>query len=311
MTEQRGARATEPVWLDAARLPACLRDLPYPPAGLWYLGDSTTLEGAPKRHVAIVGTREATAYGERVAARLAGACARAGLVVVSGLARGVDAAAHRAAIKGGQTIAVMGTGVDVPYPTGHRALHAEVQKAGAVVSEMEPGRHAGPGCFPRRNRLIAGLADVVVVIEAGHQSGAMNTANHALELGRVVAAVPGQIDDPRSAGVNSLLRDGASYIGDVDDLLALFKLSTPKSGGSEMSGANMSPTDAALLSLLGGVEQDLELLAFQAGMTARHVAQRLVALEIDGLVEKGQAGYRLASAAESVSGWKSRSFRSP
>lgn len=280
---------------------------------MWCLGDSAALEGAPKRHVAIVGTREATAYGERVAARLAGACARAGLVVVSGLARGVDAAAHRAAIKGffGKTIAVMGTGVDVPYPTGHRALHAEVQKAGAVVSEMEPGRHAGPGCFPRRNRLIAGLADVVVVIEAGHQSGAMNTANHALELGRVVAAVPGQIDDPRSAGVNSLLRDGASYIGDVDDLLALFKLSTPKGGWSDASCANMSPTDASLLSLLGGVEQDLELLAFQAGMTARHVAQRLVALEIDGLVEKGQAGYRLASAAESVSGWKSKSLRNP
>jgi DNA processing protein len=219
-------------------------------------------------------------------------------VVVSGLARGVDAAAHRGAMEaGGQTIAVMGTGADVPYPAGHRVLHAEVAASGAVLSEMELGATAGPGCFPRRNRLIAALARVTVVVEAGHKSGAINTASQALDLGRAVAAVPGPIDDSRTAGSNRLLHDGAHVIGGVDDLLELFELSTVKSGYSSGGARQLGPADAALLGLLGPAEQNLEQIAFQAGMSGRQAAERLLKLEIEGVVERVGAGYRLAPSA--------------
>ena len=199
--------------------PSALRDLPDPPATLWALGDPMMLV---RPVVAIVGTRRATPYGERITRELAGALSRAGVCIVSGLARGVDAAAHRAAlVEGGRTVAVMGTGVDVPYPVGHRALHAEIAARGLVLSERPPASRAQRGCFPRRNRIIAALADVTIVVEAGRTSGALITARHALELGRDVAAVPGPIDAPASAGSNTLLRDGAILIADVADALAL------------------------------------------------------------------------------------------
>jgi DNA processing protein len=227
-----------PRWVPARDLPAAFGELSHPPAGLWCHGDADDLLGAPARHVAIVGTREASSYGVRTATRLATACAKAGLVVVSGLARGVDAAAHEAALRaGGRTVAVLGTGIDVPYPVGHRALMATIARQGLVVSESEPGTLARAGCFPRRNRLIAALCRVTVVVEAGFKSGAINTAGQALELGRTVAAVPGQIDDPRAAGANGLCRDGAQVICSVEDLLSLFDLSTmPGLEGSPANG---------------------------------------------------------------------------
>ena len=235
-----------PRWIPARDLPAAFGELPHPPAGLWCHGDADDLLGAPGRHVAIVGTREASAYGIRSATRLAAACARAGLVVVSGLARGVDAAAHVAAMGvGGRTIAVLGTGVDVPYPVGHRSLLAEITRKGLAVSESELGTLAQAGCFPRRNRLIAALCHVTVVVEAGFKSGALNTATQALELGRIVAAVPGQIDDPRAAGANSLCRDGAQVICSVEDVLSLFDLCTgPYPVGSPADSAVDGPAEA-------------------------------------------------------------------
>jgi DNA processing protein len=215
-----------PRWVAAEALPTALCNVSLPPAGLWVLGDVAALTGAPDRHVAIVGTREATPYGIRAATDLATACARAGLVVVSGLARGIDAAAHRAALEaGGETIAVQGTGVDVPYPVSHRALHALLARRGTVISEVEPGTSAFRGCFPRRNRLIAALSKIVVVVEAGHKSGAINTASHALELNGTVAAVPGRIDVPQSAGANQLIFDGAQMIRSPADLFTLFGVS--------------------------------------------------------------------------------------
>ena len=212
--------------LPAAALPAALGELSRPIAMLWCIGERRLLDGASDRHVAIVGTREASPYGVRTAERLAAACARAGLVVVSGLARGVDAAAHRAALgAGGATIGVQGTGADVPYPASHRALHAAVARGGLVISEMEPGTGATPGCFPRRNRIIAALCRVTLVVEAGYRSGAINTASHALDLGRTVAAVPGRVDEERAAGSNCLIRDGAQVITEVEDLLTLMGVS--------------------------------------------------------------------------------------
>ncbi len=240
MTTGRGTGSPPaPSFRDAASLPGCLGELSHPPAGLWCTGDVGLLGGAPDRLVAIVGTREASAYGVRTATRLAESCVRAGLVVVSGLARGVDAAAHEAALRaGGKTIAVLGTGVDVPYPVGHRSLLHAISRHGLALSEVEPGTRAAPGCFPRRNRIIAALSKVTVVVEAGFKSGAINTASHALELGRTVAAVPGPIDDPRSSGANGLIRDGAQVICSVDELLSLFSLSTEERRAGARSEGN-------------------------------------------------------------------------
>jgi DNA processing protein len=238
--------------------------------------------------VAIVGTREASAYGERTAGRFARAASRAGLTVVSGLARGVDAAAHRGAMEaGGATVAVLGTGVDVPYPAGHRSLHDEIQRQGLVISEVEPGTRAFPGCFPRRNRIIAALAKVTVVVEAGFKSGAINTATQALELGRVVAAVPGPIDDPRSAGANLLIRDGAQVLTAVEDLLNVYGLSTfdPAPDGARPE------LDARILGLLGVQAVPASDVAFQLGLPVGQVSESLLRLEMEAVVGRDGGGY--------------------
>jgi DNA processing protein len=186
--------------------PARLLDLPRPPKRLWWHGDLDLLNG---KVVAVVGTRRATQYGRRMTAEIAGALARAGVTVVSGMALGIDAVAHRAALDAtGGTVAVLGTGADVAYPRAHVALHAEIAERGAVLSELPPGAHSHRGSFPERNRIIAALAGATIVIEAPLDSGALITANRALELGRDVAVIPGPIDSPQSQGSNALLRDG-------------------------------------------------------------------------------------------------------
>lgn len=289
--------AGTPFRIPSDALPATLRGIPYPPAGLWVLGDRSLLDGSPERFVSIVGTRSASAYGERTAVRLASAAARAGFVVVSGLARGIDACAHRAAIEaGGKTVAVLGTGVDVPYPAGHRTLHELVQQNGAVVSEMEPGRTAFPGCFPRRNRIIAALSQATIVVEAGHKSGAMNTANHVIDLGRTLASVPGPIDDPRSAGSNELLRDGAVVIGCVEDMLTALKLSTIRpdpEAGWLASGEGLDPADAVVLASLGRAPGTAETVASATGLSVGQVAGSMLRLELLGRVEGRAGSYRL------------------
>src|SRR5262249_29281591 len=201
--------------------PAALEDLSDPPPVLFTLGSDAALA---RPTCAIVGTRGATAYGERMTREIAGALARAGVSILSGLARGIDGVAHRAALDaGGRTAAVLGTGVDLAYPAGHRALRARIAAAGMLLSGELPCHRANAGSFPKRNRILAALAEVTIVVEAPSQSGALITATHALELGRTVAAVPGPIDSPTAAGSNLLLRDGAVMILDVADALALFK----------------------------------------------------------------------------------------
>jgi DNA processing protein len=283
-------RLLQPRRLEADDLPACLRDLSRPPAGLWYLGSPKALESTSERVVAIVGTRDASSYGERTAKRLATAAVKAGLTVISGLARGVDAAAHRAALEaGGTTIAVQGPGVDVPYPVGHRALHGEIAERGLVLAEPEPGTKAFEGCFPRRNRIIAALAKVTVVVEAGFKSGAINTASQALQLGRVVAAVPGPIDEPRSAGSNLLIRDGAHVLTGVDDMLNFYGLSTNDDPGER---PEVTAIERQILGLLAGDGIAGQDLAFALGVPLGHVAQELARLEIAGVAENIGGVYR-------------------
>lgn len=299
MTRGGGEPAGQIKRLETASLPSCLSDLSRPVAGLWYLGDLGALDGAPFRHVAIVGTREASPYGIRIAERLAAACAEAGLVVVSGLARGVDAAAHRAALAaGGATIGVQGTGVDVPYPASHRALHYALSRLGTVLSEMEPGTLATPGCFPRRNRIIAALCQVTVVVEAGYKSGAINTATQALELGRTVAAVPGRVDEERAMGSNRLIRDGAQVIGDVDDLLGLFRFSTESSRAIEEARASRqsdAKTATDSRAAVAARPNAAAALDSSGGMSFRRYAAQLLAGEIEGSVEREGLQYLPAS----------------
>jgi len=297
------APARTPLWCPAAELPAQLGELSIPPRGLWLLGDPSVLEVGPEGFVAIVGTREASAYGIRMAQRLAAGAARAGLSVVSGLARGIDAAAHEAAVRaGGRTVAVLGTGVDVPYPAGHRTLHELVQENGAVLSEVEPGTKAYPGCFPRRNRIIAGLCRATIVVEAGHKSGALNTAAVATQLGRSVGAVPGLADDPRAAGSNQLARDGAHLILDVEDLLVVMGFSTfPNIGDAALGHAGRlatelwEPADRAILAALEVQPAPVEHIAAATSLSIRQVSNSLLRLEMLGAARAGDGGYALAS----------------
>ena len=258
--------------------PARLLDLPDPPPLLFALG---TPAFATPPIVAIVGTRSSSTYGERVARELAGAVARAGGCVASGMARGIDAAAHVAALEaGGRSLAVLGTGVDVAYPAAHRALHRRLAKDGLVLSEHAPGERASAGAFPHRNRIVAALADVVVVVEAGATSGALITAAHALELGRTVAAVPGPIDSAGSAGANELLRDGAAVIASVADLLALAGLTAPA-----RRPPSLAPDEQLVWDALAAGASDADTLAARTRLPAQRCLTALTTLELAGAIE--------------------------
>lgn len=270
--------------------PERLLDLPDPPPVLFSIGALGILD-APC--VAIVGTRRATSYGERMTFEIADALARAGVSVISGMARGIDGMAHRAALAaGGGTIAVLGTGVDIAYPNAHRALHAEIAQRGLLLSEELPGDRASGGSFPKRNRIIAALASVTIVVEAPHRSGALITASHALELNRDVAAVPGAIDVPQSAGPNALLRDGAIMIAEIADVLALAGV---QASGVSARGATAAPVMAdgaqrAVWNALEAPAPDLDALAARAALPARNCLAAVSALELSGAIECALTG---------------------
>ncbi len=285
--------------------PAALLDLSDPPAALWCRGDRSLLSVAPA--VAMVGTRDATSYGTRVTDGLARAAGGAGAVVVSGLARGIDAVAHAASLDvGGATVAVLGTGVDVPYPASHRRLYERIASEGLIVSEMAPGTRATPGAFPRRNRIVAALARATVVVEAGTRSGALITASLALELGRDVGAVPGPVDSAASAGANALLRDGAAVVTDADDLLGLLgvrrAVAEPAPDGRADPGREyaarssaprvpaLSGDEACVWQQLTTRAADLDALAERAALDVRRCATAVGSLEATGLVLVGFDG---------------------
>lgn len=270
---------------DIVTYPATLGDLADPPPVLFVRGHAEWLGDGVV--VSIVGTRRATTYGERVARDIAAQLAHAGALVVSGMARGIDGAAHRGALGApGRSGAVLGTGVDIAYPAAHRALHAELASGGVLVAEQPPGEHATGGSFPERNRIIAALSSVVIVIEAGRKSGALITAARALELGRVVAAVPGQIDSPQSAGSNELLRDGAQLIASAEDALALAGLTLPpRAPAPDVEGPDRAVWDALSRGAL-----DLDMLACSTALPAREVMAAVTRLELSGAVECALTG---------------------
>lgn len=243
----------------------------------------------PKKRLktlAIVGTRKPTKYGEKVAYELAFAAAKRGAVVVSGLAFGIDSIAHRAALDaGGLTVAVLGTPIDYIYPKAHIGLAADiVEHGGVVMSELPRGADFHPkSCFLKRNRIIAGLADVVVIPEAAERSGSLNTATHALEQGKEVLAVPGDISRPMSRGCNQLIRQGAMpYLG-VDDVMSLlFPASPQRCRPEQVVGDSLLET--GVLRLLAAGVVDGEAMIEPLKVSVAELNQTLTLLEIKGRV---------------------------
>ena len=241
--------------------------------------------------VAIVGMRRASRYGLDVARALARDLARAGLPIVSGMALGVDSAAHAGALDaGGLTVAVLAGGADVPYPPSKRHLYAEIVERGTVVSELPPGFRARRWCFPARNRIIAGLADLTVVVEAETRSGSLITADLAAKLGREVAAVPGPTTSPGAAGTNALLKDGATLVRDAQDVLdALYGV-----GQAPPRPLAPGPTlEAPLKALLEAVAHGRDTVAALAGTSPDQADAALVGLtelELRGLVRREPGG---------------------
>jgi DNA processing protein len=267
--------------------PPLLRELYDPPAGLFLRGAAAT-ELLVRPVVAIVGARSCSSYGAQVARLLGRELARAGLVVVSGLARGVDGEAHRGALEaGGVTVAVLGCGIDRDYPAAHASLATGISENGLVVSEYAPGVEPAPWRFPARNRIIAGLSAATVIVEARERSGALITADFALEAGREVFAVPGEITSSLSAGTNALLRLGATPLTSTADVLEAMGIAGPKVEVPEVSGHA-----AAVLRVLADRPAGADELVRTTGLDAAAVATALAELELAGAVAEADGLFR-------------------
>jgi len=272
--------------------PPLLAAIHDPPATLWCRG-AAPLELLARPAVAVVGARACSSYGRSVARSLSRELAAAGVVVVSGMARGVDGEAHRGALEAsGSTVAVLGCGIDRDYPAAHAELARRICDQGLIVSEYEPGVEPAPWRFPARNRIIAGLSRAVVVVEARERSGALITVDFALEQGRDVLAVPGEITSALSAGSNALLRLGAAPALTVDDVLESIGIVVERKPAAEPEG------DAGrLLAALRDTPATADELARATGLAAGDVASLLVELELDGRVAAGDGVYRVTIAA--------------
>ena len=270
-----------------AAFPPLLRAIHDPPPGLFLRGHAD-LELLARPAVAVVGARACSAYGRQVARSLGRDLAAAGLVVVSGLARGVDAEAHRGALEAaGRTVAVLGCGIDRDYPAAHRELARQIAAEGLVVSEYAPGVEPAPWRFPARNRIVAGLCAASVVVEARERSGALITADFALEEGREVLAVPGEITSALSAGSNALLRLGATPLTAVEDVLESYGLSAAEAAMPQLGeGAH------ALLERVREGAAGADELSRATGLDAGRLAVLLTELELAGAIVEEDGVYR-------------------
>jgi DNA processing protein len=307
ITEHAGAAAAEQLLADCRRhridilpegspgYPRLLSQIDDPPDILYLRGQLEPTDGLA---VAIVGARHATAYGKRAAEQLAGGLARAGCTVISGLARGIDAAAHRGAIAaGGRTLAVLGSGLLEVYPPEHHELALEVSEHGAVISECPPFAQPHAGAFPRRNRIVSGLSLGTVVVQASGRSGALITARLAGEQGREVFAVPGPIDCRVSAGCHKLIRDGATLVTNVDEILEelgpLFETVTDAAGREVRHPAELQldelerqVLDAIDRTADGDPTADIDAVGETADLEPSRLLATLAALEIRRLIRR-------------------------
>jgi len=261
--------------------PRLLLEIPDPPALLYARG---RIELLARPALAIVGSRNATQQGEANAEALAKALSNSGFTVVSGLALGIDAAAHRGGLAGaGSTVAVLGTGIDVVYPSRNTALAAEIAERGLLICEFPLGTAPAAQNFPRRNRLISGLARGCLVVEAALASGSLITARAAAEQGREVFAIPGSIHSPLAKGCHALIKSGAKLVESAEDVLAELSGFRP-SGYASTTKALAETRDAGLLGHMGHDPVDVDSLCSRAGMSAEQVSSELLRLELDGRV---------------------------
>lgn len=290
LCRRHGVRPTP---LDDPGYPAPLRTIHDPPHLLYMRG---AYQPTDELAIALVGSRRCTPYGIRIAERLAGSLARVGLTVVSGLARGIDAAAHRGALKaGGRTLAVLANGLSDVYPPEHADLARDIAEAGAVVSEMAMGQGPLAGLFPQRNRLISGLSLGVVVVEAAPRSGSLSTAQHAMEQDREVFAIPGPVDSLASRGCHALIRDGARLVETVDDILDELgplihevRPSTSPDAPSIRHPAELTLTDLerSLLHSLDDQPRAVDELILLTSLPASQVMATLSILEMRRLIRR-------------------------
>ena len=290
-----GARA---ITADAPSYPPLLRHTADAPAVLFLRGSAEILSSP---QLAIVGTRHPTALGQQTAEAFAFHCAQAGFTITSGLARGIDGASHRGALRaGGPTIAVLGTGVDLTYPSEHVSLAEQIVAAGgALVSELPPGSAPLGWHFPRRNRLISGLSLGTLVVEATRRSGSLSTARLACEQGREVWAIPGSIHNPQSQGCHDLIQQGAGLVDNAATLVTNLAKSplnqyvtTPlkTSDGSDRRGMLLDNPAEMLLDALGYEPTSVDALIASTGLSSESVASLLLALELEGRIESDTSG---------------------
>ncbi len=270
--------------IEDAGYPRLLREIPAAPPLLYVRG---ALTPADEWAIAVVGTRSPTTYGREATRHLAGDLARAGITIISGLALGIDAIAHTAALEaGGRTVAVLGCGVDRPYPERHRDLAERIIARGALVSDYPLGVAPAAANFPPRNRIISGLSRGTLVVEAGARSGALITVEFALEQGRDVLAVPGSIFSRQSAGALQLIRDGAALVTSAEDVLAALDMTTAGAQCEARMELPADPVEAALLAELGYEPRHIDELGRAVALPAPTVAAALALLELKGLARQ-------------------------
>jgi DNA processing protein len=281
------------VLYDDATYPERLRHIPDPPPLLYMKG---TLAPADCNAISIVGTRRATAYGKTVAAKIAGDLARMGVTIVSGLAYGIDAAAHKGALEaGGRTLAVLGCGVDVIYPRANEKLYQHIPSSGAILSELPLGVQPDPGFFPMRNRIVSGLSLGTLVVEAPLKSGALITARFAMEQGREVFATPGNIFSPYSEGCHKLIKDGAKLVENIYDVLA--EIERNISGIAPAEEIPVSPSGRPLeipltadekkvFNFLSMTPVHIDEIGEECGLSASKTSASLMMLEVKGLIQQ-------------------------
>ena len=274
--------------------PAPLRDLPQPPPVL-YATRIDLVTDLDEPVAVVIGSRRPSEYGRTVAYRIGRGLGAAGVPVVSGLALGIDAIAHRGSLDGGgRTIAVLACGVDVPYPRTNRRLYERIREHGSVVSEMPPGSHPSRWLFPARNRIMAALGHVTVVVEAAQRSGTLITADCAADLGRDVAAVPGQVTADAAAGTNGLLRSGAALVTGPQDVLDLLY----GVGARQVPSGPTPELDASASRVLALVSQGagMDELGHQLELSAAELRATLARLELQGFVRRAPSGTYVPAA---------------
>lgn len=292
------------VFFNDTDYPDLLREIDDPPAALWMIGDRRRLADL-SFNIAIVGSRKASQYGRHQAMQLATELCRQGAIVTSGLALGIDAAAHEGALAAeGVTLAVLGCGCDEVYPKRHWRLAERISASGLILSEFPTGTQAYPGNFPRRNRIVTGLSQGVVVVEAGLRSGSLVSARLALSQGREVMAMPGPVTQANSRGCHQLIRDGAALIESSEDVMrSLGRLEDPLLSCGSLIG-DLSPGEKTLLAELSQNPSSIDDLVSALGQAVDEVTVNLVSLEVMGHIFSEGGIYHASATAVESSGLK-------